>query len=279
MEAINRTGTKGGVVYWNKEKTRQWLARRSGFNSPQHLGPLSGQPDIPTNHDLGQGRFATGEIPPTRPVDEIKSDLADAESDLKAKTSDLTKSNAGTQAERKQAAAQAAARYRTLRDELSTHPDYVAEQILKQHQAITEANQILKPMGKSFPYPRGDGPTNCWTCPKSRKFSPPAWGWSGARTVAEEKREVFPTRVGMVRKLAGLINNTIVGPSRLGDYLLIVERRTTRLFWRCYTKHVAALGQAHLHSAIFRCSIDRMSGSFPTCACAGSSKRVWVWQN
>ena len=142
----------------NKEKTRQGLARSSGFNSPQHLGPLSGQTDLPTNHDLGQGRFAAGDFPSSRPVAQIKAEMDDADADLKAKSAALTDPKAGTQAERKQAAAQSAARYRTLREELATHPDYVAEQILKQHQAITEANEILKPMGKTvrpddFPNP------------------------------------------------------------------------------------------------------------------------------
>jgi len=54
---------KGRGVYRNKENPRQWLARSSGFNSPQHLGPLSGQPKLPTNYDLGQGRFAMGDQP------------------------------------------------------------------------------------------------------------------------------------------------------------------------------------------------------------------------
>jgi hypothetical protein len=101
-------------------------------------------------------QYAAGDQP--RPIADVQRDFAAAEDDLRAKTSDLTKPEAGTQAERQQAASLAGARYRALRDELSTHPDFVAEQILKQHKAITEANQILKPMGKAvtpddFPNP------------------------------------------------------------------------------------------------------------------------------
>lgn len=95
---------------------------------------------------------------PAKPLDSLKGEMAQADADLRAKTNALANPEAGTQKARKQAAAVAAARHRTLRDELATHPDYVAEQILKQHQAITEANQILKPMGKTvtpedFPNP------------------------------------------------------------------------------------------------------------------------------
>ena len=67
LAAIRRTGGPGGVTYWNKEKTRQWLAGSSGFNSPQHLGPLSGQRNLPTNEDLGQGRFSLSDQPETNP--------------------------------------------------------------------------------------------------------------------------------------------------------------------------------------------------------------------
>ena len=63
LEAINRTGTRGGVTYYNQETTREWLAGNSGSNSPQYLGPLLGQKDIPTNHDLGQGLFSRRQPP------------------------------------------------------------------------------------------------------------------------------------------------------------------------------------------------------------------------
>jgi len=42
-------------VYRNKENPRQWLARSSGFNSPQHLGPLSGHENFPQMKIWGKG--------------------------------------------------------------------------------------------------------------------------------------------------------------------------------------------------------------------------------
>ena len=106
-------------------------------------------------------QHATGEYLPSedekqpRPLADVKAEMDQADDALKAAT---VPKPGQAQADYKQGAAKAAARYRTLRDELAIHPDYVAEQILKQHQALSEANQILKPMGKTvspddFPNP------------------------------------------------------------------------------------------------------------------------------
>ena len=50
-----------------------------------------------------------------------------------------------------------------------------------------------------FPHPRGDGPWSSQTRAWAGSFSPPAWGWSGKQGHAFVRRNVFPTRVGMVR--------------------------------------------------------------------------------
>jgi hypothetical protein len=104
-------------------------------------------------NDGGDIHFASGGQP--RPLADVKAEMDQADDALKAAT---VPKPGQSQADYKQGAAKAAARYRTLRDELAIHPDYVAEQILKQHQALSEANQILKPMGKTvspddFPNP------------------------------------------------------------------------------------------------------------------------------
>lgn len=78
----------------------------------------------------------------------VRAELDEAEDALKQAT--IRDPATQTQSEYKQAAALAGARYRTLRDELATHPDHVADLILQQHQAITEANELLKPAGMAL---------------------------------------------------------------------------------------------------------------------------------
>ncbi len=91
-----------------------------------------------------------------RSAAEIKTEFKQAESDLANATRRDTKTQ--TMAEYQQAKALAAARYRTLRDELLHHPEYVEELLAGQHAAVTEANAMLKPLGKvvhpeDFPNP------------------------------------------------------------------------------------------------------------------------------
>ncbi len=51
----------------------------------------------------------------------------------------------------------------------------------------------------SSPHPRGDGPISHCAEFTFRKFSPPAWGWSGVIAGYVFFERVLPTRVGMVR--------------------------------------------------------------------------------
>ncbi len=91
-----------------------------------------------------------------RSAADIKTEFKQAEADLAKSTVRDTKSQ--TMAEYQQAKALDAARYRTLRDELLHHPEYVAEQLASSHAATVEANDMLKPLGKAvhpedFPNP------------------------------------------------------------------------------------------------------------------------------
>ena len=90
-----------------------------------------------------------------RSAAEVKADVEQAENVLQDR---LANRGQGAPKDEKQAIALATAKYRTLRDELLSHPDYVAEQLADQHAAVTEANAILKPLGKAvhpeeFPNP------------------------------------------------------------------------------------------------------------------------------
>ncbi len=49
------------------------------------------------------------------------------------------------------------------------------------------------------PHPRGDGPHHGEATLLPEWFSPPAWGWSAFRVPSHTRREVLPTRVGMVQ--------------------------------------------------------------------------------
>ncbi len=50
-----------------------------------------------------------------------------------------------------------------------------------------------------FPHTRGDGPSSPSTASASLRFSPHAWGWTGALCGVVICQHVFPTRVGMDR--------------------------------------------------------------------------------
>ncbi|MDE2105151.1 MAG: hypothetical protein KGL39_48435 [Patescibacteria group bacterium] len=81
-----------------------------------------------------------------RTMAQVKADVAASESDLRAATKKVA-TDGGK--ENRNAMHLATAKYRGLRDELLHHPDYVAEQLAQQHAAVTEANEILKPLGIS----------------------------------------------------------------------------------------------------------------------------------
>lgn len=99
---------------------------------------------------------ASGERPEReRSADAVKAELETAKNDLQQA---IRGDSAKTRKENQQSKALATAKYRGLRDELLHHPDYIAEQLSKQNAAVTEANAILKPFGKSvhpddFPNP------------------------------------------------------------------------------------------------------------------------------
>src|ERR1035438_8328465 len=69
----------------------------------------------------------------------------------------------------------------------------------------TRVGMVRSPSSLSFgcwriPHPRGDGPTLEWVWIGTTEYSPPAWGWSEDASVGLGDTEVFPTRVGMVRR-------------------------------------------------------------------------------
>ena len=78
-----------------------------------------------------------------------------------------------------------------------------------------------------FPHPRGDGPPVLNRPRRSLTFSPPAWGWSGARDVPGCVRPVFPTRVGMVRIGISFTLSPSSFPHPRGDGPKIFRRPTS----------------------------------------------------
>ena len=55
------------------------------------------------------------------------------------------------------------------------------------------------------PHVRGDGPTKHGTAWDMNRFSPRAWGWSGAGPAGPVTPVVLPTCVGMVRRITRII--------------------------------------------------------------------------
>ena len=72
-------------------------------------------------------------------------------------------------------------------------------QVLPTRVGMVRAAAVLGPRSPGSPHPRGDGPLSRGIAVGRRKFSPPAWGWSGLGTTARTTTVVLPTRVGMVR--------------------------------------------------------------------------------
>ncbi len=60
-------------------------------------------------------------------------------------------------------------------------------------------DSLPSPLPPRSPHPRGDGPATSWRLAGWRRFSPPAWGWSGVGEGQVAAGRVLPTRVGMVR--------------------------------------------------------------------------------
>ncbi len=73
-----------------------------------------------------------------------------------------------------------------------------------------------------FPHTRGDGPQQCGERDRQQRFSPHAWGWSGPAWGFSNRFNVFPTRVGMVRRPADRRRQKVVFPTRVG---MVRQRR------------------------------------------------------
>src|SRR5438876_9179091 len=67
---------------------------------------------------------------------------------------------------------------------------------------MVRSSRILSASPARFPHTRGDGPPLRDTQVVVSPFSPQAWGWSNSPAHSHLRREVFPTRVGMVRDTA-----------------------------------------------------------------------------
>ena len=70
---------------------------------------------------------------------------------------------------------------------------------------------------RSSPHPRGDGPKISDGKTQMELFSPPAWGWSELDKTLDGRLVVLPTRVGMVRPLAGSVREECRSPHPRGD--------------------------------------------------------------
>ena len=120
------------------------------FRNPREAVNLAldyhGANSLPEGGESGQIKFNPG----TRPAAEVQRDLSAAEDELMAKARAKTDVSTGTLKERNQAANIAAAKLRKLQDELATNDEHVANTIQQQHDAITEANKILKPAGMAM---------------------------------------------------------------------------------------------------------------------------------
>ncbi len=67
------------------------------------------------------------------------------------------------------------------------------------------------------PHTRGDGPGFPVRRVRPGLFSPHAWGWSDASSTVVHCGGVLPTRVGMVRRLAGCLISSEGSPHTRGD--------------------------------------------------------------
>ena len=72
-------------------------------------------------------------------------------------------------------------------------------------------------MPRSFPHPRGDGPSFAEFQVGWLRFSPPAWGWPVVKIYAKIYNSVFPTRVGMARHRSSPVLASWCFPHPRGD--------------------------------------------------------------
>src|ERR1035438_10202608 len=64
---------------------------------------------------------------------------------------------------------------------------------------MVRARRPRQPPQTTIPHPRGDGPFDGILGEQIARYSPPAWGWSALAAHDNPLRQLFPTRVGMVR--------------------------------------------------------------------------------
>ena len=104
---------------------------------------------LPSEDEMAHGKSPMAKPERERGADQVKTELAQADTELRkaitVKNSDLR----GTEvrAAARQAVSLATARRRGLQEELLHHPDYIAEQLAKEHAALTEVTDLLKPHG------------------------------------------------------------------------------------------------------------------------------------
>ncbi len=79
-------------------------------------------------------------------------------------------------------------------------------------------NQIRQRQGnRRFPHPRGDGPGFLDRLATGGEISPPAWGWPDGGHALALAIDDFPTRVGMARVLAHVVEALSRFPHPRGD--------------------------------------------------------------
>jgi len=69
---------------------------------------------------------------------------------------------------------------------------------------------------RCFPHTRGGGPTPEWSCGGTGSFSPHAWGWTALPGHGRGFQRVFPTRVGVDRRLSGVAGEPVRFPHTRG---------------------------------------------------------------
>src|SRR5271157_980977 len=81
---------------------------------------------------------------------------------------------------------------------------------------VRAVNLLGRCAGRS-PHVRGDGPYRVPYWLHLNRFSPRAWGWSGAPAPAADLSGVLPTCVGMVRARTGRVDGKESSPHVRGD--------------------------------------------------------------
>ena len=82
---------------------------------------------------------------------------------------------------------------------------------------MVRTGQSLGSRTASFPHTRGDGPPCRPLWSNLATFSPHAWGWSDWKSIAKRIKDVFPTRVGMVRGPPACKGASVSFPHTRGD--------------------------------------------------------------